>query len=195
MATLVDLLKTADGENAAVIIPHKEPLTVSHLTLEHHIKTTQRNLAELGIGPGFAVSISLPNSIEFMVTFLATTWQRGIAAPLNPAYKQGEVEFYVNDLGAAAVVVPRGAYQKDLPAVRAARKYEAAIVECYWMEDRMAFDVKEKGKLESHEAVNLNEPREDDVALVLHTSGTTGTPKAVPLTHKNITVSVGKRIS
>lgn len=192
MGTLVDLLRSADKEEAAIIVPGKEPLTVSHLALEHHIDTCQRQLASLGIFPGAAVSISLPNSLEFIITFLATTWQRGIAAPLNPAYKQDEVDFYIDDLGTAAVIVPRGAHGKDLPAVRAARKYEAAVVECYWSEDRMIFDVKEKGKLESHEDLKLNKPREDDVALVLHTSGTTGRPKAVPLTHKNLIVSVGE---
>ena len=192
MGTLADLLGTANKDSASVIIPGKDPLTVSHLTLEHHIDTCQRQLANLGILPGAAVSISLPNSLEFIITFLATTWQRGIAAPLNPAYKQDEVDFYLEDLGTAAVIVPRGAHGKDLPAVRAARKYEAAIVECYWLEDRMIFDVKEKGKLDGREAMKFNKPLEDDVALVLHTSGTTGRPKAVPLTHKNLIVSVGK---
>lgn len=105
---------------------------------------------------------------------------------MNPAYKQDEFEFYIADLGATAVIIPRGAHEKGSPAVRAAQKYEAAIVECYWSEDRMIFDVKEKGKLDSNEAVHLNEPHVDDVALVLHTSGTTGKPKAVPLTHKNL---------
>ena len=90
------------------------------------------------------------------------------------------------------MIVPRGAHGKNLPAVRAARKYEAAIAECYWLEDRMIFDVKEKGKLDRREAMKLNKPLEDDVALVLHTSGTTGRPKAVPLTHKNLIVSIGK---
>lgn len=192
MGTLVDLFRTADKDNAAIIIPGKEPLSVSHHRLEHHINTCQQQLADLGIFPGAAIAISLPNSLEFVITFLATTWQCGIAAPLNPAYKQDEVEFYIDDLGAAAVIIGHGAHGKDLPAVRAARKYEAAVVECYWSDDRMMFDVKEKGKLDSHDAVNLNYPHEDDVGLVLHTSGTTGRPKAVPLTHKNLSVSVGK---
>lgn len=82
-----------------------------------------------------------------MISFLATTWQYGIAAPLNPAYKQDEVEFYIDDLGAAAGIVPHGAHEKHLPAVRAATKYEAAVVEFCCLDDRMMFDVKEKGKL------------------------------------------------
>lgn len=194
MATLADLPRIAENENAAVIIPGIEPLVVSHVALEHHIDTCQQQLAELGIHPGAAVSLCLPNSLEFMITFLATTWQRGIAAPLNPAYKQDEVEFYVDNLDAAAVMVPRGAHQKDLPAVRAARKYKAAVVECYWVDDRMAFDVKEKGKLDSRGAADLTKPQVADVALVLYTSGTTGKPKAVPLTHHNISASIGKEI-
>ena len=192
MATLADLCRCAENENAAVIIPGKESFVVSHVALEHHIDTCQKQLADLGIHPGAAVLICLPNSLEFMITFLATTRQRGIAAPLNPAYKQGEVEFYLDDLDAAAVIVPRGAHQKDSPAVRAARRSEAAVVECYWMDGCMALDVKEKGKLDSRRAADLTEPHANDVALVLHTSGTTGRPKAVPLTHQNIIASIGK---
>ena len=194
MATLADLCRCAENENAAVIIPGKESFVVSHVALEHHIDSCQRQFAELGIYPGAAVLICLPNSLEFMITFLATTRQRGIAAPLNPAYKQDEVEFYVDDLDAAAVIVPRGAYQKESPAVRAARKSEAAVVEVYWMDGCMAFDVKEKRKPDSRRAADLTKPYANDVALVLHTSGTTGRPKAVPLTHRNMMVSIGKNI-
>ncbi|MDI1490891.1 MAG: hypothetical protein OHK93_002096 [Ramalina farinacea] len=191
MATLADLCRSAENEKAAVIIPGKESFVVSHIELEHHIDTCQRQLADLGILPGAAVSICLPNSLEFIITFLATTRQRGIAAPLNPAYKQDEVEFYVDDLdAAAAVMVPRGAHEKDSPAVRAARKYGGAVVECHWMDDCMAFDVKEKGKLDVRRAADLTKPHANDVALVLHTSGTTDRPKLVALTHQNIVVSL-----
>lgn len=72
------------------------------------------------------------------------------------------------------------------------------------------FDVKETGKLGSHEVKHIEKPREEDTALVLHTSGTTGRPKAhmqwvadfldfetdfsqVPLSHRNLSVSVGKQ--
>lgn len=192
MATLADLYRCAEHENAAVIIPGKDSFVVSHIALKYHIDTCQKQLADLGIHPGAAVSICLPNSLEFMITFLATTWQRGIAAPLNSAYKQDELEFYVDDLDAAAVMVPRGAHQRNTPAVRAARKYESAVVECYWMDGCMAFDVKEKGKLDGRRAADLTKPHASDIALALHTSGTTGRSKAVPLTHQNIIVSIAK---
>ena len=62
------------------------------------------------------------------------------------------------------------------------------------MDGHLAFDVKEKGKLDGLGAADLTKPYEADVALVLHTSDTTGRPKAVPLTHRNISVSIGKEI-
>ena len=127
-----------------------------------------------------AVSISLPNSFEFVAVFLAVTWQRGIAAPLNPAYKEDEVSFYMNDIGAAAIIVPKGAHQQRSPAVQAASKRGAAIVECYLEDDQVEFDWREVGNVfVSDKGVEVETAREDDVALVLHTSGTTGKPKAV----------------
>lgn len=82
--------------------------------------------------------------------------------------------------------MPRGAYASNAPAVLAARKYNAAIAECYY-DNGIVLDVKESGKLAARAKKSLETARADDVALVLHTSGTTGRPKAVPLTHKNLT--------
>ncbi|KAK5054481.1 hypothetical protein LTR84_001372 [Exophiala bonariae] len=172
----------------AIIVPSKpNPLTISFTQLSHDIRQLQAQLAQLGIRHGDAVSIALPNTYEFIVSFLATSYQRAIAAPLNPAYKQDEFEFYIEDLSSAVVIVPQGAFAKNGPAVRAARKFQAAIAECFLQDSKLVLDVKERGKLAQRQSESVARAQPEDVALVLHTSGTTGRPKAVPLTHRNLT--------
>jgi acyl-coenzyme A synthetase/AMP-(fatty) acid ligase len=171
-----------NGDSTAIIIPFKpKALTVSYRELSAQVTSFQQKLAKLGITPQSAVSIALPNTYEFIVAFLASSWQRAIAAPLNSAYKQDEFEFYIDDLKSSLALVPKGSFQQDGPAVRAARKYKAAIAECYWDAQRgeVVLDVKDEGKLKGRGNQKVERAQPDDVALVLHTSGTTGRPKAV----------------
>jgi len=178
------------GDTTAIIIPFKpKPLVVSYKELSTQVASFQQKLAKLGITPQSAVSIALPNTYEFIVAFLASAWQRAIAAPLNSAYKQEEFEFYIDDLKSALALVPKGSYERKGAAVRAAQKYKAGIAECYWDPQRaeVVLDVKEEGKLKGKGNQTVEQAQPDDVALVLHTSGTTGRPKAVPLTHRNLT--------
>ncbi|MCJ1361585.1 hypothetical protein MMC16_000685 [Acarospora aff. strigata] len=187
MATLATSFQL-DGQSPAIIVPGKpKALTVSYQHLTSQVSLFQKKLASLGITPQAAVSIALPNSYEFIVAFLAASWQRAIAAPLNPAYKQDEFEFYIDDLSSAVTLCPKGSFQQDGPAVRAARKYKAAIAECYWNGEEVVLDVKDEGKLAGKGNQKVEKAQPDNVALVLHTSGTTGRPKAVPLTHRNLT--------
>jgi acyl-coenzyme A synthetase/AMP-(fatty) acid ligase len=170
------------GDSTAIIIPSKpKTLAVSYKELSAEVFSLQHKLAKLGITPQSAVSIALPNTYEFIVAFLASSWQRAIAAPLNSAYKQEEFEFYIDDLKSALALVPRGSFKKNDPAVRAARKYRAAIAECYWDPQRgeIVLDVKDVGKLKGKGNQKVQWAQPNDVALVLHTSGTTGRPKAV----------------
>jgi acyl-CoA synthetase (AMP-forming)/AMP-acid ligase II len=109
---------------------------------------------------------------------------------LNSAYKQSEFEFYIDDLNSALAIVPKGAVAQNSEAVRAARKYNAAIAECYWNGERVVLDVKDHGKLRGMSSVGLGSAQPEDIALVLHTSGTTGRPKAVPLTHRNLATTM-----
>lgn len=178
---------SATSNTTAVIVPGAPALTVSYKQLAADIHEFQTKLAELGIRTGDAVSIAIPNTYEFIVSFLASAAQRAIAAPLNPAYKQDEFEFYIDDLASSLCLVPKGQYASNSPAVRAARKYNAAIAECYREGSRVVLDVKEQGKLGSLKGGPVLKADPEDIALVLHTSGTTGRPKAVPLTHRNLT--------
>ncbi|CAI6338241.1 unnamed protein product [Periconia digitata] len=174
-----------DSSSTAIVVPGQSPLTISYQKLATDVKSFQRQLANVGVSAQAAVSIALPNTYEFIVSFIAASWQRAIAAPLNPAYKQSEFEFYIDDLSSAIALVPKGAFAQDAAAVRAARKYNAAIAECYYNGKEVILDVKEAGKLAGKSAP-IEAAQPDDVALVLHTSGTTGRPKAVPLSHRNL---------
>ena len=176
------------SSNTAIVIPSRSiAQTISYKQLAADVLAFQSKLAGIGISRGAAVSIALPNSYEFVVAFLAASRQRAIAAPLNPAYKQDEFEFYIDDLSTSLVIVPQASYEQNGPAIHAARKYKAAIAECYHNGKDVIFGVKEGGKLESNKAEKVSSAEPDDVALVLHTSGTTGRPKAVPLSHHNLT--------
>ncbi|KJR81077.1 peroxisomal-coenzyme A synthetase [Sporothrix schenckii 1099-18] len=171
--TLRSAINGASSSTAVIVPaagPGAQPLEVSYLDLVSEVSRYQAKLAALGIGRRAPVSIATVNSYEFIVSFLAASWQRAVAAPLNPAYKQDEFEFYIEDVQSAIVLVPKGAFAADAPAVRAARKFRAAIAESYWDAERgeVALDVKEFGRLESGPQPTLW-PKPHDVALVLHT--------------------------
>jgi len=180
MSTLASITSFVNpSDKPAVIIPGDSPIKISYEQLVHHISALQLQLATLGIGANQAVSISLPNGLEFIITFLATCWQRAIAAPLNPGYKQGEVDFYVKDVKSSLIIVPEGAYDKKTDAVQAAQNLKVAIAECVYTQNEVQLNIKEWGILNDNNDARMEKPQDDDVALILHTSGTTGRPKAV----------------
>jgi acyl-CoA synthetase (AMP-forming)/AMP-acid ligase II len=170
-------LRTAiggSGASTAVIVPAQAgsaAVSVSYNSLIAQTQTFQQTLASLGIKRQSIVSITLGNSLEFIVAFLAASWQGAVAAPLNPAYKQDEFEFYIDDIKSDLVLVPKGAWDANAASVRAAKKYNAAVVECYCdprNRERVVLDVKTLGKLAGQSSPVL-QASSDDVALILHT--------------------------
>jgi long-subunit acyl-CoA synthetase (AMP-forming) len=181
MATLLNGLRT-ESASTALVIPSQTPIFLSHLELLQQAQNFQKKLAKIGISRKEAVALAFPNTVEFAVAFLATTFQRAISAPLNPAYKQEEFEFYLQDLKASILLLPKGAVAQNAEAVRAARRCGTAIGEIYWDELEVVLEIVEAGDLKKRGSARVETPVEDDVALILHTSGTTGRPKAVCIT-------------
>jgi acyl-CoA synthetase (AMP-forming)/AMP-acid ligase II len=136
-------------------------------------------LAGRGIAPGEKVAASFVNGPEIVVAFFGVAGARLTFAPLNSAYTEDEFRFYLEDIAPRALLLAPG----SVPAARAAAA--ALGIETIDLEvsgvDRVAID----GTSVDHG----REVRDSDVALFLHTSGTTSRPKGVPLTHRNLVTS------
>jgi acyl-CoA synthetase (AMP-forming)/AMP-acid ligase II len=181
--TLADLLAVPDPTRQALILP-EDALSTSFRDLQRLTEALAGVLRATGLPPGQVVSIVLPNGLEYLACFLAVTRARLVAAPLNPAYKAEEFRFYLEDAGAAAVIAP----PEDHPARHAARDLGLPVFS-------VARDGHGRVRLEGPgvgaPSGDLGPPTPDDVALFLHTSGTTSRPKGVPLTHGNLMASIG----
>jgi acyl-CoA synthetase (AMP-forming)/AMP-acid ligase II len=142
------------------------------------------SLHGFGIGRGDRVAIVLPNGPEMATAFLSVA-QTATTAPLNPAYKQDEYAFYLEDLSAKALIV---AADEDGPAVAAAQGLGIKIIRLQRHEDAAAgaFSLQCEATGTPADAAS---PGEEDVALILHTSGTTSRPKIVPLSQANVYAS------
>jgi acyl-CoA synthetase (AMP-forming)/AMP-acid ligase II len=140
-------------------------------------------LNALGLGRGDRVAIVLANGPEMATAFvsLAATLS---TAPLNPAYRAEELEFYLSDIGAKAILVAR---DEAGPAVAVAERLGIAVIRLHADAADPAGAFSLDGPPLGSAASGLAEP--DDVALLLHTSGTTSWPKLVPLSHANIAAS------
>ncbi|MEO8331820.1 MAG: acyl--CoA ligase [Gallionella sp.] len=168
----------------AITAPSTKPLTYQALNLL--VENTVRTLNKLGVGKGDRVGIVLPNCPEMATSFVAIA-SGCSAAPLNMAYRADEFEFYLGDLKAKALVVASGS---DTPARAVAAKLGIAILELSpHPEDGAGSFTISSAAQSGKPTANGGLAQTDDIALILHTSGTTSRPKIVPLTHKNVCAS------
>ena len=143
---------------------------------------TAATLRTLGLRRNDRLAIVLPNGPDMAASFLATA-SAVTAAPLNPAYREDEFHFYMEDLGARALLVEEG---NTSPAIAAAHRLGIPVLTLIPAREAGAFTLSGDP---AGPAVNEGLAEASDVALVLHTSGTTSRPKIVPLTHANLLAS------
>ena len=178
MGDLLDLL-TDEPRRIAIASPDRAGITYG--ALARQCMAVGRQLRGAGVGPDDRVAIVLPNG-PAMASAFACMAPWCATAPLNPAYKPDEFDFYLKDLDAAALVVdaqstsPAGGVATSLgvPVLRIA---ESSLAGSFALDDVAQAEVA---------------PRPPDAtALILHTSGTTSRPKMVPLSQANLIASAG----
>jgi acyl-CoA synthetase (AMP-forming)/AMP-acid ligase II len=187
---LLEAIGTRSPASPALLAPGREPLCYADLVAQ--VQAVGARLRSFGYEPGDRIAVALPDSPELALMMVAAI-ACCAAVPVNPRATQGEIERMLLSVRARAVVVPAG----EENAARAA----AAAVDLPILELRP--EVSGPAGRFQLESVALPElPGDDDppgddraddlpapgtgAALVVHTSGTTGFPKVVPLTQDNL---------
>ncbi|MFX1281861.1 MAG: AMP-binding protein [Promethearchaeota archaeon] len=152
-------------------------------------------LKEMGVKKGDRVALYSPNSIQWEISFFGLEKAGAILVPMNPQFKENEVEYELNDSGAETIIVS----QSEYPNV-------AAVKERTNLKNILVIEATDKNELQSlpkgtfgwSELMANTEPNppnytfnsKEDLATLVYTSGTTGLPKGTMLTHHNMVSNV-----
>jgi oxalate---CoA ligase len=181
--TLDALLKQGGGSATAIAALERGDLSFDALRTQ--VASTVATLNRLGIGRNDRVAIVLPNGPDMAVSFVAIA-AGATACPLNPAYRADEFEFYLSDLKAKALVVEAGSASS---AIEVAKKSGVRVITLAPGAAAGSFTLTEEGSAPQAAATNGGMAQAGDIALILHTSGTTSRPKIVPLSQANVCAS------
>src|SRR5437870_3566251 len=159
---ILDLLAHGDPTHAAIAVTGGGP-AVTYDQLRQQVDALAAKLNQLGLGRGDRIAMALPNGLEVIASFLVASTV-GTAAPLNPAYTRDEFKFYLEDTGARALIVP----PKDSEEARAAAAAQVLIIETE-LDAGGRVQFSSAGTADAPRA--FEDPKNDDIALILHTSG------------------------
>ncbi len=182
--TVAELLALGDENAAAIGAPGLAPLRYGQL--RSLVGRTVEQLNALGIGKGERVAIVLKNGPEMATAFLAVA-AGATAAPLNPNYHAEQFEFYLKDLKPQALIVEG---EVDSPSRGVAERLGIPLLELRSQHQIGAgeFSLEPMGGI-WRAVAQRGKTGPEDIALALHTSGTTARPNIVPLSQRNIATS------
>ena len=143
---------------------------------ENVVNATSALLESYGVGRGDVVSLLMPNSVEYIVSYFAC-WRLGaLAGPVNSLLKEDETAYVINNSEAKAIVVG-SEFQERIVNIREQLPHLKSVIT---FEDAIA---STQHFSEENAAANVST---DDEAIIIYTSGTTGKPKGCLLTHGNL---------
>ncbi|MFT3774602.1 MAG: non-ribosomal peptide synthetase [Minicystis sp.] len=177
--TISDFIQESDPTATALVAPARDPLAFGELA--SFATKVRLELRALGFRRSDRVGIVMPEGPE-LASVLLTLTSAVTTAPLNPRLHERELEFAFTDFGVRAVVVAR---DHDTPARPVARRCGVQLIEL----DRPPTGPAGLFSLQGDAVGPASEEggaTPDDLAFVLHTSGTTARPKIVPLVHGRI---------
>ncbi|MDD7918188.1 class I adenylate-forming enzyme family protein [Actinomycetospora callitridis] len=180
--SLPGLLRTAARERPDAVFLREAPGTITLWELDEHADRLAAGLAARGVGPGDRVAVALPNGAAWIGLLFATTRLGAVLVTLNVRYRGSELEHMLADSGARVVVTVPEAGGTDLVALYA--ELEPALPDL----EHVVVDVDEllgDGPRETRG----DDADPGDPAVILYTSGTTGTPKGAVLTHGSLLAS------
>jgi long-chain acyl-CoA synthetase len=173
LATLLTASAERDGDHVAVKLDDAE---LSYAALDAASARVAGLLVERGISRGDRVGIMLPNVPYFPVCYYGVLRAGGVVVPMNVLLKRREVAFYLKDSGAKLLFAWHG-FAEDAQAGAEDAGAECVIVAPGEFDETIAA---------AEPLTEVVDTDDADTAVILYTSGTTGTPKGAELTHSNL---------
>ncbi len=192
---LNDLLDQSAAANSGALAFVSQNSSITYGELRRAVLETAGGFAKRGVGPGHCVAIIHRNSQDFVIAYLALNRLGAIGVPINfMIQKAEELAYMLKDCGAVGVV----SQKEFLKGVRAAVAL-APTVKTLWVTDVPDSELKKGEEWFSRlrqfgDSFPARTVSESDVAAILYTSGTTGSPKGVMLTHRNLVTNADAAI-
>ena len=153
-----------------------DDVSVSYADLDRGSGMAAAALRERGVAAGDRVGIMLPNVPQFAIWYYAALRLGAIVVPMNPLLKSREIAYYLSDAGASVLV----AWHETLDAAEAGARNDRVPVLA--VHPRYGTGSEAAGSV----VTSVEDRANDDTAVILYTSGTTGEPKGAELTHGNL---------
>lgn len=150
-----------------------DALEVSYAAFDTAAAKVATLLAEAGIEPGDRVGIMLPNTPAFAIVFYGIMYRGAVAVPVNPLLKSREISFYLSNTQ-AKMMFASSMFEAEALAGAAEAGAECLVIDDITLATLLA-DLPPQAEPVERTA--------SDLAVILHTSGTTGKPKGAMLTH------------
>jgi long-chain acyl-CoA synthetase len=173
LASIVTESAARDAATAAVRLGGQ---TLTYGDLDDKSARLATLLRERGLEPGDRVGVMLPNVLEFPVVYYGVLRAGGVAVPMNVLLKKREIAFYLADSGARLLLAWHGFAEE---AREGAAEAGTELIEV----EPEAFAATLDGLDPAGEPATVDE---EDTAVILYTSGTTGKPKGAELSHRNL---------
>ena len=174
LAGIVQDARSARGEWLAM---RQGELALTYAELAHANGQAAALLRDAGVGPGDRVALMLPNVPAFPVLFYGSLAAGAVVVPMNPLLKSREVAYYLGDSGASVIFAWEPMADE---AAKGAADAGARVV-------RVGGTGRARACSATGEPLgDWAERSDDDDAVILYTSGTTGSPKGAELTHANL---------
>ncbi|AYA77230.1 long-chain-fatty-acid--CoA ligase [Robertmurraya sp. P23] len=201
--------------NAAKEFPNKSAIhfmgkEMSYETLHEHACKLASYLQKLGLEKGDRVAMMLPNCPQAVVSYYGILLAGGVVVPTNPLYTEREIEYQMKDSGAKAIItldilfprVSKVFTQTNLEhiivtAIKDYLPFPKNLIYPFIQKKQygITVSVKHEGchhllteiiKQSNKEIKSFSVDFEEDLAIIQYTGGTTGAPKGVMLTHRNL---------
>ncbi|GMA39517.1 long-chain-fatty-acid--CoA ligase [Mobilicoccus caccae] len=166
-----NLARTAAERPDVVALKHDDDLW-SFARLADASARFAAHLRSRGVAPGDRVALSLPNIPAFAVVYYGALSVGAVIVPMNPLFKPREVTFYLQDAGVRLLVCLPGS-----DAAEAAASLDIDVIPVDTLPGLLA---------ETEPDHRIEEADDEDTAVLLYTSGTTGSPKGAELRHRNL---------